>query len=191
MTVGTLTFFALLGGLVVWFIMLYNQLVMLKNNSDKAWSNIDVLLKQRNEELPKLIAVCKEHMQYEQKTLQKVIAARSRVQTAMNAGDMNAIGVAEDQLRLGLGQLFAVAEDYPELKASAAFLQLQTRITTLEDSIADRREFYNDSANLNNTRIEQFPDIVLAKAFSFRRYRLMTFAPLEKQDVDIAAHFRS
>ncbi len=191
MTTGMITFLAILGGLTVWFIMLYNQLVMLKNNSDKAWSNIDVLLKQRNEELPKLIAVCKEHMQYEQETLQKVIAARSRIQTAMNAGDMNAIGMAEDQLRLGLGQLFAVAEDYPELKASDAFLQLQTRITTLEDSIADRREFYNDSANLNNTRIEQFPDVLIAKAFSFRRYRLMSFAPLEKQDVDIAAHFRS
>ena len=163
----------------------------LKNNAGKAWSNIDVLLKQRNEELPKLIAVCKEHMQYEQATLQKVIAARSRVETALNAGDMNAIGVAEDQLRLGLGQLFAVAEDYPELKASDAFLQLQTRITTLEDSIADRREFYNDSANLHNTRIEQFPDVLIAKAFSFQRYRLMRFASLEKQDVDIAAHFRS
>ena len=123
--------------------------------------------------------------------MQKVIAARSRVQSAMDAGDMNAIGVAEDQLRLGLGQLFAVAEDYPELKASDGFLQLQTRITTLEDSIADRREFYNDSANLNNTRIEQFPDVIIAKAFSFRRYRLMRFSTLEKQDVDIAAHFRS
>ena len=191
MTTGMITSLAILGGLTVWFIMLYNQLVMLKNNAEKAWSNIDVLLKQRNEELPKLIAVCKEHMQYEQATLQKVIAARSRVETAMNAGDMNAIGVAEDQLRLGLGQLFAVAEDYPELKASDAFLQLQTRITTLEDSIADRREFYNDSANLNNTRIEQFPDVLIAKAFAFRRYRLMRFSPLEKQDVDIAAHFRS
>ncbi|MGB0845460.1 MAG: LemA family protein [Thiolinea sp.] len=186
-----ITFLAILGGLTVWAITLYNQLVMLKNNSDKAWSNIDVLLKQRNEELPKLIAVCKEHMQYEQETLQKVIAARSRIQTAMNSGDMNAIGVAEDQLRMGLGQLFAVAEDYPELKASDGFLQLQSRITTLEDSIADRREFYNDSANLNNTRIEQFPDVLIAKIFSFRRYRLMSFAPLEKQDVDISSHFRT
>lgn len=191
MTTGMITFLTILGGITAWAITLYNQLVMLKNNSDKAWSNIDVLLKQRNEELPKLIAVCKEHMQYEQETLQKVIAARSRVQSAMNAGDMNAIGVAEDQLRMGLGQLFAVAEDYPELKASTSFLQLQTRVTTLEDSIADRREFYNDSANLNNTRIEQFPDVLIAKAFSFRRYRLMSFAPLEKQDVDINSHFRT
>ncbi len=185
-----ITFFAMLGGLIVWIIVLYNHLVMLKNNSDKAWSNIDVLLKQRNEELPKLIAVCKEHMQYEQETLQRVIAARSRVETALKAGDMGSIGMAEDQLRLGLGQLFAVAEDYPELKASDAFLQLQMRITTLEDNIADRREFYNDSANLNNTRIEQFPDVLIARMFSFRRYRLMSFTTLEKHDVDIAANFK-
>lgn len=191
MTTGMITFLALLGGITAWAITLYNQLIMLKNNSDKAWSNIDVLLKQRNDELPKLIAVCKEHMHYEKETLQKIIEARNRIQTAMQKGDTNAIGVAEDQLRFGLDKLFAVVEDYPELRASESFLQLQSRITSLEDSIADRREFYNDSANLNNTRIEQFPDVIIAKAFSFKRYRLMSFSPLEKQDIDVSARFRS
>lgn len=191
MTTGMIVFIALLGGLVLWGITLFNQLVMLKNNSEKAWSNIDVLLKQRNDELPKLIAVCKEHMQYEQETLQRIIEARSKVQSAMSSGDMGALGAAEDQLRIGLGNLFAVAEDYPELKASDAFLQLQSRVTTLEDSIADRREFYNDSANINNTRIEQFPDLVIAKSFSFKHFRLMTFSASEKQDVDIAGHFQT
>lgn len=190
MTTGMIVFLALLGGLILWGIMLFNQLVMLKNNSDKAWSNIDVLLKQRNEELPKLIAVCKEHMQYEQETLQRIIEARSRVKAAMNSGDMNALVAGEDQLRIGLGELFAVVEDYPELKASDAFLRLQSRITTLEDSIADRREFYNDSVNINNTRIEQFPDLLIAKMFSFKHYRLMTFTAAEKQDVNIADHFQ-
>ena len=191
MTTGMIVFLALLGGLVLWGITLFNQLVMLKNNSEKAWSNIDVLLKQRNDELPKLIAVCKEHMQYEQETLQRIVEARGKVQSAMSSGDMGALGAAEDQLRIGLGNLFAVVEEYPELKASDAFLQLQSRVTMLEDSIADRREFYNDSANINNTRIEQFPDLVIAKAFSFKHFRLMTFSPLEKQDVDIASHFQT
>lgn len=191
MTNGMIIFSALLSGLVLWGIALFNQLVILKNNAEKAWSNIDVLLKQRNEELPKLIAVCKEHMQYEQTTLQRIIEARGQVKAAMGSGDMNALGAAEDQLRIGLGELFAVVEDYPELKASDAFLQLQSRITTLEDSIADRREFYNDSANLNNTRIEQFPDLVIAKALNFKHYRLMSFTPVEKQDVDIARHFQT
>lgn len=191
MSIALLIFFALWVGLILWGILLYNQLVTLKNNTARAWSNIDVLLKQRNEELPKLIAVCKEHMHYEQNTLERVIAARTQVNQALNNKDLNALGAAEDQLRLGLGNLFAVAEDYPELKASDAFLQLQARITMLEDSIADRREFYNDAATINNTRIEQFPDILIAKMFSFRSVRLMTFSTAEKQDVDIANLFSS
>jgi len=191
MTTGLLIFIALLGGLLLWGILLYNQLVLLKNNTEKAWSNIDVLLKQRHDELPKLVTVCKEHMQYERETLQKVMEARSQVATAMNQGDMAALDSAENQLRIGLGNLFAVAEAYPELKASQSFLQLQARITTLEDSIADRREFYNDAAAINNTRIEQFPDVLIAQALSFRRFRLMGFAANETADVDMAAQFRS
>lgn len=188
---GLIIFFALLLGLVLWGILLFNQLVVLKNNAEKAWSNIDVLLKQRNAELPKLISVCKEHMQYEQETLEKVMQARSQVASALDAGNMNALGEAENALRIGLGNLFAVAEAYPELKASDSFQHLRERITGLEDSIADRREFYNDSAAINNTRIEQFPDLVIAKAFSFKHFRLLSFNAEETRDVDVAAHFTS
>lgn len=191
MNTGILIFLSLLGGLLLWGILLYNQLVVLKNNTEKAWSNTDVLLKQRNAELPKLVAVCKQHMQYEQTTLQKVMEARSRISTALETGNMGALGTAERELRIGLGNLFAVAEAYPELKASDSFQHLRERITGLEDSIADRREFYNDSAAINNTRIEQFPDVVIAKAFSFKRFRLMSFATEETRDVDVAAHFTS
>ncbi|MEZ5452609.1 MAG: LemA family protein [Thiothrix sp.] len=191
MNTGILIFLSLLGGLLLWGILLYNQLVVLKNNTEKAWSNTDVLLKQRNAELPKLVAVCKQHMQYEQATLQKVMEARSRISTALETGNMGALGTAERELRIGLGNLFAVAEAYPELKASDSFQHLRERITGLEDSIADRREFYNDSAAINNTRIEQFPDVVIAKAFSFKRFRLMSFATEETRDVDVAAHFTS
>jgi LemA protein len=191
MTSGLLIFTALLVGLALWGIALYNQLVMLKNNTDKAWSNIDVLLKQRNEELPKLITVCKEHMKYEKDTLERVIEARSRIASAMTSGDLSALGMAEEQLRIGLGNLFAVAEAYPELKASQAFLQLQRRITSLEDSIADRREFYNDAATINNTRIDQFPDLLIARPLNFKPFRLMAFSSAEKADVDVAAHFQS
>lgn len=191
MNTGIIIFFALLGGLALWGILLFNQLVVLKNHAAKAWSNIDVLLKQRNAELPKLISVCKEHMQYEQATLQRVVDARSRVATALETGNMNALGDAENALRIGLGNLFAVAEAYPELKASDSFQHLRERITGLEDSIADRREFYNDSAAINNTRIEQFPDLVIAKAFNFKHFRLLSFNAEETRDVDVAAHFTS
>ncbi len=189
MNTGLIIFFALLGGLLLWGILLYNHLVLLKNNAEKAWSNIEVLLKQRNTELPKLIAVCKEHMEYEQSTLQKVTEARNRVVSAMQFGNMGALEAADNALRIGLGNLFAVAEAYPELKASESFQHLRERITGLEDSIADRREFYNDSAALNNTRIEQFPDLIIAKSFSFKPFRLLSFKSEEIADVDVAAQF--
>lgn len=189
MNTGLLIFFSLLGGVTLWGILLYNQLVMLKNNTEKAWSNTDILLKQRNEELPKLVAVCKEHMQYEKDTLQKVMQARNQISKALQSGNMNALGAAEDQLRLGLGNLFAVAEAYPELKASDSFQHLRERITGLEDSIADRREFYNDSAAINNTRIEQFPDVMIANIFSFKHFRLMSFSAEETRDVDVSTQF--
>ena len=115
--------------------------------------------------------------------------ARNRVASAMQSGNMGALGAAENELRIGLGNLFAVAEAYPELKASESFQHLRERITNLEDAIADRREFYNDSATINNTRIEQFPDVLIAKTFSFKRFRLMSFAAQETTDVDVATHF--
>ncbi len=191
MNTGLIIFFSLLGGVVLWGILLYNQLVLLKNNAEKAWSNTDVLLRQRNSELPKLVAVCKEHMQYEQQTLQKVMEARNLIASALQANNMQALDAAEEQLRIGLGNLFAVAEAYPELKASDSFQHLRQRVTSLEDSIADRREFYNDSATINNVRIEQFPDVLIAKALSFKHFRLMTFNAEETRDVDVAQHFTS
>lgn len=191
MNTGLIIFFSLLGGVALWGILLYNQLVLLKNNAEKAWSNTDVLLRQRNSELPKLVAVCKEHMQYEQQTLQKVMEARNLIASALQANNMQALDAAEEQLRIGLGNLFAVAEAYPELKASDSFQHLRQRVTSLEDSIADRREFYNDSATINNVRIEQFPDVLIAKALSFKHFRLMTFNAEETRDVDVAQHFTS
>lgn len=110
-------------------IIVYNRLVMLKHNTKKAWGNIDVLLKQRHDELPKLVAVCKEYMQYEQATLERVTRARSQVAAAREAGDIEALGAAESKLRSGLGQLFALVENYPDLKANEHFQHLQNRIT--------------------------------------------------------------
>lgn len=191
MNVGIIVFASMVIAPIVWGIMIYNLLVSLKNNTDKAWSNIDVLLKQRNSELPKLIDTCKQHMKYEQETLEKVIKARNLVESAMKAKNMQELSAAEAQLEVGLNGLFAVAENYPELKASDAFLRLQTRISTLEDSIADRREFYNDTATTNNTRVEQFPDNIISNAFSFKKYDMLEFQPEEMTDVNIGSAFQS
>jgi len=185
-----LIFLAVIAVIFAYFIMTYNGLVLVKNNVAKAWANIDVLLKQRHDELPKLIDTCKEYMQYEQETLDKVIKARSGVADARESQNMAALGKAEGALRAGLGSLFALAESYPELKASENFLHLQSRITGLENAIADRREFYNDSANINNVRIEQFPDLIIARLFNFGSAELLRFDAAELEDVDIAQRFK-
>ena len=175
---------------ILYGIVLYNRLVTLKHNVGVAWSNIDVLLKQRHDELPKLVETCKQYMRYERDTLEAVMRARQAVADAQQRGDLAKLGAAESQMRLGLGQLFAVAEAYPELRANDNFRHLETRITGLENAIADRREFYNDSANLNNIRIEQFPDVLIARLFAFGPFRLLEFTEPEKQDVNLVQLFR-
>ncbi len=179
---------AILLGLI-YGVVIYNNLVNLKHGVSKAWANIDVLLKQRHDELPKLVETCKQYMGYERDTLERVMRARSAVFGARERGDVAALGPAEGALRLGLGQLFALAEAYPDLKANQNFQHLQTRISGLEDGIADRRELYNDSVNNNNVRIEQFPDVLIARALGFRAATLLRFSEEEKKDVDLKALF--
>ena len=174
---------------IIYFITIYNNLVQLKHDVAKAWANIDVLLKQRHDELPKLVETCKQYMGYEQQTLEKVMQARAAVSAAREQGDVKALGPAEQQLRLGLGNLFAVAENYPDLKANDSFQHLQARISGLEDAIADRREFYNESVNNLNVRIEQFPDVIVARNLGFKAADLLEFSAAEKQDVDMKALF--
>jgi LemA protein len=171
-------------------VVIYNSLVALKHNIAKSFANIDVLLKQRHDELPKLIETCKQYMQYEQTTLERVIKARSQVASAQQQHDMRALGHAEGELRAGLGQLFALAENYPELKTDETFRRLQQRISELENALADRREIYNEAVNNNNVRIEQFPDALLARGFNFKVFQLLEFSAAEKSDVDVAALFK-
>ncbi len=191
MSFGLIIFLTLIFAPIFWGVAIFNQLVTLKNNTEKSWSNIDVLLKQRNSELPKLIETCQQHMTYEQETLEKVIKARNLVESALKSKDLAQLGGAEIQLETSLNGLFAVAENYPELKASDAFLRLQTRISTLEESISDRREFYNDTAAMSNTRIQQFPDNIIANVFNFNEATLMRFQKQQLEDVSIAASFQS
>ena len=184
-----MVFWLVLAILLVYGVILFNSLVSVKNAVAKAWANIDVLLKQRHEELPKLVDTCKQYMQHEQATLEKVIQARARVADARESQNIGALGAAEGALRSGLGSLFALVESYPELKANEQFLHLQSRISGLENAIADRREFYNESVNINNVRIEQFPELLIAKWFKFKRFEMLQFASEELKDVDIGQRF--
>lgn len=188
-----ITAYLLLGLLVIaagYFIILYNNLVALKHRVAQAWSNIDVLMKQRHDELPKLVETCKQYMQYEQDTLERVVRARGAVSDARERHDVSGLDSAENELRLGLGRLFALVENYPDLKADTSFQNLQARISELENAIADRREFYNDAVNRNNVRIEQFPDVIVARLFNFEAHSLLRFEASDIVDVDVGALFR-
>ena len=185
MGIGTMVVLAVAVFAVLYLILMYNGLVNLKHNVAKHRTNIDVLLKQRNDELPKLVETCKQYMEFEQETLEKVIRARSQVASAQAGNDMKALGQAESGLRSSLGQLFALAEGYPELKADQSFSQLQNRISSLENAIADRREVYNEAVNNNNVRIEQFPDVLVARLFNFSAFELLEFDKAQLKDVNI------
>jgi LemA protein len=188
MALSTIILLAVVLVAALYAALIYNNLVRLKHNVAKTWSNLDVALKQRHDELPKLVEVCKQYMGYEQETLARVVRARGAVFDASTRGDMKGLGAAESELRAGLGQLFALAENYPDLKANDSFRHLAQRVSQLEETIADRRELYNDSVNLNNVRIEQVPDVLIARMFGFGDFDLLEFAQA-RGDVDLARLF--
>lgn len=180
--IGVLLMFGI-AGIMVYAVAIYNTLVRLSNNIDKAWSNIDVILKQRHDELPKLVKVCNSYMTHERETMERVTSARSVYGRSTSVDEK---AQAENQLTRALGRLFAVAEQYPDLKANQEFLNLQQRISGLENTIADRREFYNDSVNLYNIRIEQIPAVWVAQQIGYRARPLLTVAESDRTDVELA-----
>jgi LemA protein len=169
-------------GLIMYFVTIYNGLVAVKNNVEMAWSNIDVLLKQRYDELPKLVKVCEGYMKHEASTLENVIKARAMMAGATN---MTERGKAEGFLTETLKSLFAVTENYPELKADRRFGQLQSRISELEDEIADRRELFNANVNIFNIRIEKIPDVFVASILSYKSKELWQINAAHREDVEI------
>jgi LemA protein len=169
-------------GVIAYLITIYNSLVRLRNNIDKAWSNIDVLLKQRHDELPKLIETCKGYMQYEQKTLQAVTEARTAF---LKANTVTEKAQADTVVTGALKSLFAVAENYPDLKANSSFTQPQGRISDLEEKIADRREFFNDDVNTYNIRIQQLPDVFIARMTGMQHKDLFKVADEDRADVEV------
>jgi LemA protein len=187
--VALLVFLFLVLALTGYLIAVYNGLVRVRAAVKLAWSDIDVLLVQRHDELPKLVEVCKQYMQYESGTLERVMRARAGVDAARASGSVATLAAAERELRNGLSGLYAVAENYPQLKASEPFRHLQERISGLETAIADRREVYNDAVNTNNVRIVAFPDVLIARQGDFPPAQLLHFQADEKADVDLKAAF--
>ena len=172
----------LIVGVIAYGATIYNGLIVVKNNIAKAWGNIDVMLKQRHDEIPKLIKVCEGYMHYEKKVLTEIIALRSSAQSAQSVAVK---ALKEGQLTQGLHRLFAVAENYPELKAQASFNQLQGRISDLENQIADRREFYNESVNNYNIRIQSLPDKIIADWMALVAQEMFKISDDDRRDVSI------
>jgi len=175
MTFSSAILLILLVGVATFFIIIYNRLVALQNNVKKSYANISVLLEQRHDELPKLIESCKQYMTFESQTLTDVMVARGKVYEANQSGNVKALGLAEGALRNGLGSLLAVSEKYPDLKANEDFQRLIARISELESDIADRREYYNNCVNLNNVRMQEFPNNLVVGIFGFELAHMLDF----------------
>lgn len=164
----------LAAALFLYVLIIFNGLVRLKVNIDKAWANLDVLLKQRHDEVPNLVAMVVGIKDFEAAVMTQVTEARGAAQQASGPREK---GQAEAVLSQGLGRLFAVAEHYPTLRAQESFLMLQKRLSGLEDGIADRRTFYNETVAAYNARIQEFPDALLAGPFGFRPRTLFQAGP--------------
>lgn len=154
-----------LAATLIWLIIIYNRLVKLRNQAAAAWSDISVQLKRRHDLIPKLVAVVKQYASYEQAVLSKITLLRSESEKARNLASK---GQIEADLTLYMNKLVLLVEDYPELKASSHFLSLQHELSSVEDTIQYARRFYNGSVRLLNTRIDTFPDILLARLFNYQ-----------------------
>ncbi len=177
-----LAFFLFAAGVLIYTVILYNGLVRLRNENDRAWANIDVLLKQRHDEIPNLVETVKGYMQHEQQTLLAVTEARA---SSMSASSVGQKAVADLQVASALRGLFAVAENYPQLKANQNFLQLQNRITEMEERIADRREFFNDDVNTYNTRIGQIPEVFVASFMALKPRQMFQVSDEDRKLVEV------
>ena len=162
---GLLLFFIVLALPAVYGVFIFNQLVTLKHNVGKAWSNIDVVLKQRHDQLPALVSAVRGALAFEQDTLTEVARARAAYSPTEPIPDQ---AVHSDQTTLAVRSLFAVVERYPDLTSQQNVLDLQDEIERLESMIADRRELYNDQVFRYNTRIAQVPANMLAAVLGWR-----------------------
>lgn len=162
---------------VFYFININNSLISLKNQVQKSWANIDIILKQRFDEIPQLIEIINQYLQHEKNILNQVIEARNMYGRAKNENEKIK---ASQQLSGTFNGIMAIGESYPELKSNNSFMQLQGRISELEESLAHRREHYNDAVTNYNTLIEQFPSSVIANMSNHRQKDFFEVAAFEK-----------
>jgi len=169
-------------GFISWFFTVYNGLIQVKENIKKSWANIDVLLMQRSDEIPKLIKVLKSFVKHEKKMFDNVIDART---SYLGASSVSEKADADNRMSEALKSVFALSEAYPELGSNDNFLKLQERISGLENEIADRRELYNESVNNYNIRIQSLPDMFIANTLGLPQEVMFKVDENKKKDIDI------
>jgi len=167
---------------VFYYIAKRNGIISARNRVDESWSGIDVQLKRRHDLVPNLVETVKGYMQHEQQTLLAVTQARA---ASMNAASIGQKATADLQMTGALRSLFAVAENYPQLKANENFLKLQNRISELEERIADRREFFNDDVNTYNTRIGQIPEVFIASFLELKPRSMFKVSDEDRRLVEV------
>ena len=169
-------------GFISWFFTVYNVLIQVKENIKKSWANIDVLLMQRSDEIPKLIKVLKSFVKHEKKMFDNVMDART---SYLGASSVSEKADADSRMSEALKSVFALSEAYPELGSNDNFLKLQERISGLENEIADRRELYNESVNNYNIRIQSLPDMFIANTLGLPQEVMFKVDENKKKDIDI------
>jgi LemA protein len=175
MLVGLLVFLVIVA-VLIWLVIAYNNLIAVTERVTQAWVSIDALLRQRHDEIPKLIDKCAQHTKYEQATFDAVLEARAAIFAARQTQDPTALGQAESELRDRLGKLLTVASQHPDLTADPAFVVLRQRLAVLQIDIAEGRELYNDAVNLSNSAIARFPGSLVASMGGFRASARLEFA---------------
>ena len=172
--------YLIIGIILLIIIIIYNRLVMLNIRCKNGWASIDNQLKRRNDLIPNLVEVTKGYAKHESETLEKIVKARS-----ISGNNIDEIATNSKAISNGVNNLLAIAEQYPDLKANEVFMNLQIELTGTEDKIAYARQFYNDSVQLYNTAIEQFPSNILAKLFKFEQRQYFVVSDSEKQNVEV------
>jgi LemA protein len=166
-------------------VAMYNGLISSKNRVDEAWSDIDVQLKRRHDLIPNLIETVKGYAAHEQETFSQVVAARNNAVSAQASHDPAAVVKAENTLSSTLKSIFALAENYPDLKANQNFLELQRDLTDTEDKIMASRRFYNTNARDFNTKLQSVPTNIFGRMLGFKDYAFFAAAEEEKEVVAV------
>jgi len=182
--IGLYVFLGIIFLIILWAVFAYNRLIILKNRTKEAWSDIDVQLKRRYNLIPNLVETVKGYAVHEKGVFERVTEARAK---AMGASTAKEKGMAENMLSNTLKSLFAVAENYPQLKASTNFLELQHELRDTEDKIQAARRFYNGNVRDLNIKIESFPENIIASLFAFKKMDLFEIGePEAKEPVKVS-----